>query len=701
MNILSKIVLCLLLFGIFGLTGFPAYADFVVNFQQGQNGYMGSLAVSIDAENPEDNDIGDIELFWDGPSDWVLLRFDDLVGEALSQIPPGSTIVNAEVIYTITNGGDPANVHELLVEFIDGSWNDQPFLTAGSLTLEPGTHVSSDPVATAPGSGPRGLIEITSTVQKWVNGELPNNGIAFAPTGGNGVGILNPNAPPIPTENRPRLVVQTPIGEFTFEDGVNGYQGTVDTWTEISIPLRDIGRDTRVLIDGSIGDPSWGFLRFDDLFGSGPGQIPPGTQINDARIEISIFNPGNFFTVHDMNPDIEYNELSRNEAQSLGLLPTNVATMGNPRSVAGTGQETIAGIDFINDPTQSEKIIANFYDSDAFLEIPAALSVPEVPEEIIPNIADENQNPPVQFPDPEKQPTFFDPTVLDIVPSGFGGNTSINVTSSLQRYSNGEPNNGWFLFHEGAFGDPGDGVEFRSSEWSQPAPPTLTVITSAGQFTFINGQNGYNGVVDTHIDGTLADQAFGEDDSLITDGLVSEFGEISTLIRFDGILGTGPNQIPPGTEILSANLSLVTTEQGGGTRIYDLPSDASFDETTTWNQFVSTVGDPVELYTLNEEAVALQQNPDVGSGAKLDMNVTSSVQSYSDGSPNAGWIIVPLIPFLDPGVSTGGLGKGDDALSYISSEGGELVTLEPQPLLRVTVAGDPPSTSVQDFMIYE
>ncbi len=41
------------------------------------------------------------------------------------------------------------------------------------------------------------------------------------------------------------------------------------------------------------GRPVHGLMQFDNIFGSGPGQIPVGSQINSAQLELTVTDPGN------------------------------------------------------------------------------------------------------------------------------------------------------------------------------------------------------------------------------------------------------------------------------------------------------------------------------------------------------------------------------------------------------------------------
>ncbi len=91
-------------------------------------------------------------------------------------------------------------------------------------------------------------------------------------------------------------LIATPTG---FQEGFGGYFGSVDTYLREYDP--DTTFDTRgtVLVDAEDpeGDPhhNQGLLRFNNLFGTGPGQIPFGATIHSAHLRLRTENvsPGN------------------------------------------------------------------------------------------------------------------------------------------------------------------------------------------------------------------------------------------------------------------------------------------------------------------------------------------------------------------------------------------------------------------------
>lgn len=163
--------------------------------------------------------------------------------------------------------------------------------------------------------------------------------------------------------------------------------------------------------------------------------------------------------------------------------------------------------------------------------------------------------------------------------------------------------------------------------------------------TFQEGVNGYNGTSDTFLDESYPNDSFGNETYVAVDGDgLPGLGCASAdgILRFDGIFGSLPNNIPLGSSIVSATLTLnvITNESGDGASVHRLLVD--WDETATWNN--SFGGNGVDLGT---EAV---QNEDAISGlgpgiylGELTINVTASVQAWSDGDENHGWAIL-----LDP-----------------------------------------------------
>jgi hypothetical protein len=80
---------------------------------------------------------------------------------------------------------------------------------------------------------------------------------------------------------------------FTFREGVDGYTGTQDTELR-SNTTTPTGSTAEITVDQSdAGEITQGLLRFDDIFGSGTGQIPidPNNVIFSATLTLNQSNP--------------------------------------------------------------------------------------------------------------------------------------------------------------------------------------------------------------------------------------------------------------------------------------------------------------------------------------------------------------------------------------------------------------------------
>ena len=87
-------------------------------------------------------------------------------------------------------------------------------------------------------------------------------------------------------ETRPTVVLQ---------QGINGYQGTVDTWINHAMPNTLYADPTRLRCDDDTTDsplvdhPGHALIRFDELVGTtGQGHIPPGSNIISAHLTVQV-----------------------------------------------------------------------------------------------------------------------------------------------------------------------------------------------------------------------------------------------------------------------------------------------------------------------------------------------------------------------------------------------------------------------------
>ncbi|MGI6456351.1 MAG: DNRLRE domain-containing protein [bacterium] len=399
---------------LFIVSGMNAGAQIVYEFQNGVNGYEGVSDTFFQTADPTEIHGDSIEWEYDGEDgggiNYGVLNFADVFGTGENQIPVGSNVLEAYLTLTVTNNGDGgATVHELLKPFTEE-------MDAIAFTLNPdmiaGDDYDEEVLATLPAVGTMDVIRVnvTSSLQKWADGS-DYNGWMFVPGGNDGVSYQSSEFPPNPV---PRLIVVTPLGEFVFQEGVNGYEGAIDTYINTGTEFETVyGDDTSFEWDGDDnGGANYSLVRYDDIFGDGPNQIPLGTEITSAHLRLTITNPGNDAEVHEIL------EGSEDEPTDFNETDTSMLTWGDlfePR----------AGIDYAEE-------------------------------------------------------------VVSIIPGGVG-TVMVDVTTTVQKYSDGEPNRGWIFVPTGT-----DGAVIVASDYANTRmPPRLIVDTSEGVFEFQEGRNNY------------------------------------------------------------------------------------------------------------------------------------------------------------------------------------------------------------------
>lgn len=180
---------------------------------------------------------------------------------------------------------------------------------------------------------------------------------------------------------------------------------------------------------------------------------------------------------------------------------------------------------------------------------------------------------------------------------------------------------------------------------------TGTVHGTELTVSFQQGAGGYRGCQDTYlIEG--GDTPLGNEPEVLVDCCQGPdaFALKQGLLRFDGILGEGAGQVPLGASIIQATLTLRVTDPG-------VASASVHRMLLPWYE-----GD--ETYSIwppsgvQPDDVQAKAAPDANIGdvsvPTLVIDVTSSVQAWSDGAANLGWM------FLKYG--------SDDGWSFHSSE---------------------------------
>jgi hypothetical protein len=225
----------------------------------------------------------------------LLLRLDNIIGNGLGQIPSNAIIVSAELMLYATNAGDGSPLYRMLRSWNAASdtWNT---LGAGVQTNDvEARSVFESQIGSYDGAGTStGAISVgvVPDVQAWANGQtnygwvMPGwpgytDGTAFVPTQTATIAI------------RPRLRVKwLPAGTAlaSFRRGVNGYTTMYDTRIRENAPETTSSTSASMYIDAGVtstSDPEQILLRFDNILGLGANQVPPGSRVEAAVLDLA------------------------------------------------------------------------------------------------------------------------------------------------------------------------------------------------------------------------------------------------------------------------------------------------------------------------------------------------------------------------------------------------------------------------------
>ncbi|MDV6029059.1 MAG: DUF4347 domain-containing protein [Phycisphaera sp. RhM] len=154
--------------------------------------------------------------------------------------------------------------------------------------------------------------------------------------------------------------------------------------------------------------------------------------------------------------------------------------------------------------------------------------------------------------------------------------------------------------------------------------------------TFQEGISGYTGTLDTDINGDSPDSSYGSDVSVAVDDNHSNGFESVGLLQFDNIFGNGPGQIPLGSTIVSASLTINAVGAGDSTATLSLHEMlTSWDESSTYNSLGSGLQSGTEYVAAADGSVT-----DLSSlGLYTITGLEDALQTWSDGGTNHGWAL--------------------------------------------------------------
>ena len=177
-----------------------------VTFQQGVDGYSGTVDTYVNQLSPTTGFGNAVNVLVDNaaPIAHGLIRFDNIIGPGVGQVPVGSTINSATLTVRTINDGDAVHFHRMLKPWsaID-TWDT---MVNGISVDDVEARAAIDVSFTGAFPVPRvDAIDVTAAVQSWANGSVTNNGWAVLATTGNGWQIDSAEA--TAAANRPLLTI--------------------------------------------------------------------------------------------------------------------------------------------------------------------------------------------------------------------------------------------------------------------------------------------------------------------------------------------------------------------------------------------------------------------------------------------------------------------------------------------------------------
>ncbi len=153
--------------------------------------------------------------------------------------------------------------------------------------------------------------------------------------------------------------------------------------------------------------------------------------------------------------------------------------------------------------------------------------------------------------------------------------------------------------------------------------------------SFQQGVDGYTGTIDTEI-WALAPNTILADNPNASSDADNDGGESQVVIRFDGIFGASEKQIPKGARIVKANLYVSAFDQGSTVHLHRM--NVPFSKTATWNSLVDGVSADGLEASRTKDSLTFGKIAANTSTAIFD--VTDTVQYWSAGHPNHGWVFI-------------------------------------------------------------
>ena len=204
-----------------------------LSFQEGVDGYAGTQDTYVWGGNP-DTIFGGGGTFNSDSSDGGgaihgLIRFDNIFGAAMNQIPPGALIRSASLTVRVSNAGpgNDVNLHRMLAPWsqVDATWNTMG--GDGVLADDVEAAITSDATFQATATGTLVIPLSVASLQAWSDG-TNNYGWALLPGGSDGVDMYSSEVATL--ADHPKLMVSWGAAG---EPSIKAFTGTAVGFTMV------------------------------------------------------------------------------------------------------------------------------------------------------------------------------------------------------------------------------------------------------------------------------------------------------------------------------------------------------------------------------------------------------------------------------------------------------------------------------------
>ncbi len=225
---------------------------------------------------------------------------------------------------------------------------------------------------------------------------------------------------------------------------------------------------------------------------------------------------------------------------------------------------------------------------------------------------------------------LWQPTILLFAACSFNPNTANQVGSPDP---NPDPDASWAELDGAIDLADANSPNLDAASSTDASPPTQVTVS------FQQGVNGYEGTVDTFFSKASTNSSYGSNTTMLWD-INPPSTEADSLLRFENIFGANAGQVPLGSTITTAVLT-VKLEVGGTVapgRMHNVL--VNWSENVTYNTFG---GDPG--YDQSDVSASFTPAPFSAQPcpcAATTMDVTASVASWSGDTKNFGWMFVPV-----------------------------------------------------------